>query len=143
MAPSWRSSHNRAVRFPPQSAMPYIVQADEQHQLVEVVYSGQITVSTRICAMEDGALLLDAHQYARVLVDLTAATAATEPADAAHGYAARMAHRPRARNSRLAYVTLPGQHSGLLMETIASTRHAELRHFHARAEALHWLLTGT
>jgi len=123
--------------------MPYIVQADEQHQLVEVVYTGPITVSTRICAMEDGALLLEAHQYARVLVDLTAATAAPEPADVAHGYAARMAHRPRARNSRLAYVTLPQQPANLLMENLASARHVELRHFHARADALHWLLTGT
>ena len=123
--------------------MSYIVQADEQHQLVEVVYTGPITVSTRICAMEDGALLLDAHQYARVLVDLTAATAAPEPTDAAHGYAARMAHRPRVRNSRLAYVTLPHQSSNLLLENLASARHGELRHFHARADALHWLLTGT
>ena len=122
--------------------MPYMVQADEQHQLVEVVYTGPITISTRICAMEDGALLLDAHQYARVLVDLTAAAAAPE-ADPAHGYAARMAHRPRVRNSRLAYVTLPHQHSHLFMESIASARHGELRHFHARADALHWLLTGT
>ena len=123
--------------------MPYLVHADEQHELVEVIYSGPITTSTRICAMEDGALLLDAHQYARVLVDLTAATAAPEPIAAAHGYAARMAHRPRARNSRLAYVTLPAQHPSPLMENVASTRHVELRHFHARAEALHWLLTGT
>jgi len=123
--------------------MPYLVQADEQHQLVEVIYTGPITISTRICAMEDGALLLDAHQYARVLVDLTAASAAPEHDATAHGYAARMAHRPRARNSRLAYVTSPGQHSSVLMETIASTRHVELRHFHTRAAALHWLLTGT
>ena len=123
--------------------MPYSVQADEQHQLVEVVYTGPITVSTRICAMEDGALLLEAHQYARVLVDLTAATAAPEPSDAAHGYAARMAHRPRTRGSRLAYVMLPQQAANLPMEHLASARHVELRHFHARADALHWLLTGT
>jgi len=123
--------------------MPYLVQADEHHQLVEVVYSGPITISTRICAMEDGALLLDAHQYARVLVDLTAATAAPEPMQGDHAYAARMAHRPRVRNSRLAYVTLPHQASNLLLENMAAARHGELRHFHARADALHWLLTGT
>jgi len=123
--------------------MPYLVQADEQHQLVEVIYTGPITISTRICAMEDGALLLDAHQYARVLVDLTAASAAPEPDAAAHGYAARMAHRPRVRNSRLAYVILPQQQPSLVLETVAATRHVELRHFHTRADALHWLLTGT
>jgi hypothetical protein len=123
--------------------MPYLVQADEQHQLVEVVYTGPITLSTRICAMEDGATLLDAYQYARVLVDLTAATASPEPTESGHGYAARMAHRPRVRNSRLAYVTLPHQHANVLMESLASARHGELRHFHSRADALHWLLTGT
>jgi len=122
--------------------MPYLVHADEQHQLVEVVYTGPITISTRICAMEDGAILLDAHQYARVLVDLTAATAAPEPADASNAYATRMVQRPRVGNSRLAYVMLPTQDSNLLLETMASSRHAELRHFHARAAALHWLLTG-
>jgi hypothetical protein len=123
--------------------MPYVVHADEQHQLVEVVYTGSITISTRICAMEDGAILLDARQYARVLVDLTAATAAPEPADAANAYATRMVQRPRVGNSRLAYVMLPEQGSNLLLETMASSRHAELRHFHARGQALHWLLTGS
>jgi len=139
------------------SAMSYLVHADEQHQLVEVVYSGPITISTRICAMEDGALLLQARQYTRVLVDLSAATAVPEPADAANAFAMRMVLRPRVPNSRLAYVIRPGPQSSLLAATLpsqrapdagdlvagmAATRHAELRHFHARAEALHWLLTG-
>jgi hypothetical protein len=143
--------------------MPYMVHADEQHQLVEVVYSGPITISTRICAMEDGAILLQARGYTRVLVDLSAATAVPEPADAANAFAARMVLRPRVPNSRLAYVVRPGPQSGLLavtvppqrvpvtevsgaaalVENLAATRHAELRHFHARAEALHWLLTGS
>jgi len=143
--------------------MPYLVHADEQHQLVEVVYTGPITISTRICAMEDGAILLQARGYARVLVDLSAATAVPEPPDAANAFAARMVLRPRMANSRLAYVVRPGPQPGLLAATIpspsapsagnsdaaalvdglAATRHAELRHFHARTEALHWLLTGT
>lgn len=128
--------------------MPYMVHADEQHQLVEVVYTGPITVSTRICAMEDGAILLAARQYGRVLVDLTAATVAPEAADGGNAFATRMAHSPRVRNSRLAYVTRPDSHSTLLVAhalvgSVASTRHAELRHFHARDQALHWLLTGT
>lgn len=128
--------------------MSYLVHADEQHQLVEVVYNGPITLSTRICAMEDGAILLEARQYARVLVDLSAATAAPEPPEANNAFATRMAQRPRMRNSRLAYVTRPDVQASLLaahalVGSVASTRHAELRHFHSRAEALHWLLTGS
>jgi len=129
--------------------MPYMVHADEQHQLVEVVYSGPITTSTRICAMEDGATLLEARQYARVLVDLTAATSAPEPQGPGDSlFAARMAQRPRVRDSRLAYVTGPEPHASLLLAhaligSVASTRHAQLRHFKSRAEALHWLLTDS
>jgi hypothetical protein len=128
--------------------MSYLVHADEQHQLVEVVSNGPITLSTRICAMEDGAILLEARQYARVLVDLSAATAAPEPPQANNAFATRMAQRPRMRNSRLAYVTRPDVHANLLAAhalagNMASTRHAELRHFHSRDEALHWLLTGS
>ena len=129
--------------------MPYLVHADEQHELVEVIYSGPITTSTRICAMEDGATLLEARQYARVLVDLTAATAAPEPQEPGSALlAARMAQRPRVRDSRLAYVTGPEPHASLLLAhalvgSVASTRHAQLRHFQSRDAALHWLLTGS
>jgi hypothetical protein len=143
--------------------MPYMIHADERHELVEVVYTGSITISTRICAMEDGAILLQARGYTRVLVDLSAATAVPEAPDAVNAFAARMVLRPRVANSRLAYVVRPGPQPGLLAATvppppaptagnrdaaalvngIAATHHAELRHFHARTEALHWLLTGT
>ena len=98
----------QSAAVPRAVSMPYTVQADEQHQLIEVVYTGPITSSTRICAMEDGALLLDAHGFARVLVDLRDASAAPEPLHAANAFAARIAHRPRVRNSRLAYVTPSG-----------------------------------
>ena len=120
--------------------MPYTVTADEQHRLVEVMYSGQITTSTRICAMEDGAALLDAYGFARVLVDLRHAVAAGESRDVANALAARIAPRPRMRDSRLAYVSRPEGHADLLAGSVASARHAAVAHFHSRDDALHWLL---
>ena len=120
--------------------MPYTVSADEQYRLVEVVYSGQITISTRVCAMEDGVTLLDSQQYRRVLIDLRAAVAAPESLDVGNAFATRMAHRPRVRDSRLAYLTLPHQHSNLLIENMAAARHLSLQRFNRREDALQWLL---
>jgi hypothetical protein len=119
--------------------MPYTVSVDERHRLVEVVYSGRITTSTRVCAMEDGATLLDKRQYTRVLVDLRAAVAASDPPEG-NSFAMRMSHQPRVRGSRLAYVTLPQQHGNLLLETMAAARHLSVQHFHERGAALAWLL---
>lgn len=119
--------------------MSYTVTVNEQYRLVEVVYSGQITTSTRICAMEDGATQLEAHRFTRVLVDLREAHAANEPLDAANAFAARIAHRPRMRDSRLAYVAAPGQHAVLLGQNVAAARHGAVAHFHCRDAALHWL----
>lgn len=127
-------------RAPARLRMPYTVTVDEQHRLVEVVYSGPITVSTRICAMEDGATQLEAHKFTRVLVDLREARAVSEPLDAANAFATRIAHRPRLRDSRLAYVTRPDEHSSLRVQNPASARHVAVSHFHDRDEALHWLL---
>jgi len=75
--------------------MPYTVSVDEQHQLVEVVYSGHITISTRVCAMEDGAILLESRQYRRVLVDLHEAVTESESLDVGNVLASRLSHRPR------------------------------------------------
>ena len=120
--------------------MPYTVTADAQHRLVEVVYSGPITVSTRVCAMEDGATLLQQHGFTRVLVDLRDAVPAGEPLDPANSFAARIAHRPRMRDSRLAYVTRPDEPSNTLIRNMVSSRHVAIAHFHAREDALRWLL---
>jgi hypothetical protein len=122
--------------------MSYTVTADEANRLIEVVYSGPITTRTRICAMEDGATLLDARKFARVLVDLRAAVAAPEPLDAAKAFATRLAHRPRMRDSRLAYLAHPDQQSTLLAQTLAAARHVAVQSFHQREPALHWLLQG-
>ena len=131
--------HNRPPS-PAQPSMSYTVSADEQHRLIEVVYSGPITSSTRICAMEDGATLLDARGFARVLVDLRDASAVPEPLHAANAFAARIAHRPRMRHSRLAYVAHPDQHANLLAQNLAAARHVAVAHFHERDAALNWLL---
>lgn len=120
--------------------MPYTVSVDHEHQLIEVVYSGQITISTRVCAMEDGAVLLESHCYSRVLVDLREAVTAAEPLNLGNSFATRMAQTPRVRDSRMAYLMLPHQHSNRLIEIMASARHLSLDHFTDRAAALAWLL---
>jgi hypothetical protein len=120
--------------------MPYLVSVDETHALVEVVYSGPITTSTRICAMEDGATLLSARQYRRVLVDLRAATAAPDAPGDPDNFALRVAHPPQVRESRLAYLLLPEQPFDLLVGNFAAIRHAAVGQFHRREDALRWLL---
>lgn len=120
--------------------MPYLVSVDATHALVEVVYSGPITTSTRICAMEDGATLLAAHQCRRVLVDLRAATPTPDPPDAADTFARRVAHRPQVQQSRLAYLFLPEQPFDLLVGNVATIRHAAVGQFTRREDALQWLL---
>jgi hypothetical protein len=120
--------------------MPYTVSSDEQSRLVEIVYSGRITIETRMDAMRDGVALLEALDYVRVLVDLRGSTAAPEPLDAGNAFATRLAYWPRLRDSRLAFVTLPSQYSNLLVESMAAARHLTLEHFHRREDALQWLL---
>jgi hypothetical protein len=120
--------------------MPYTVSIDDQHGLVEIIYSGQITIDVRQDAMTQGIALLEERQYSRVLVDLRRSMAALEPLDAGNAFATRLAHSPRLRDSRLAFVTLPTQYSNLLVENMAAARHLSLQHFHRREDALQWLL---
>lgn len=120
--------------------MPYLVSVDATHALVEVVYSGPITTSTRICAMEDGATLLSAHQFRRVLVDLRAATPAPGPGNEADTFARRVAHRPQVQQSRLAYLRLPEQPFDPMVGSMAAIRHAAVKQFTRREDALEWLL---
>ena len=120
--------------------MPYTVSIDDEQQFVEVVYSGSITVSTRVCAMEDGAILLESRQYRRVLVDLRAADHAPASTETGNTVANAMAQRPRVRDSRLAYLVLPAQQANLQVEHLTPARHAALQHFTQREDALEWLL---
>jgi hypothetical protein len=139
LAPDGASRHNPAiVRRRPD--MPYTVSIDDTHRLVEIIYSGQITIGTRMDAMNEGVALLEARQYSRVLVDLRGSVAALEPLDAGNAFATRLAYWPRLRDSRLAFVTLPSQYSNLLVENMAAARHLSLQHFHRREDALQWLL---
>ena len=120
--------------------MPYTVSIDDPHRLVEIVYSGQITIDTRMDAMNEAVALLEARRYSRVLVDLHGSVATLEPLDAVNAFATRIAYWPRLRDSRLAFVTLPSQYSNLLVENMAAARHLSLQHFHRREDALQWLL---
>lgn len=120
--------------------MPYTVSIDDTHCLVEIIYSGQITIDTRMDALNEGVVLLDARQYSRVLVDLRGSVATLEPLDAVNAFATRLAYWPRLRDSRLAFVTLPSQYSNLLVENMAAARHLSLQHFYRREDALQWLL---
>ncbi len=120
--------------------MPYTVSIDELHRLVEVIYSGQITIATRLAAVHEGVALLEQRRYSRVLVDLRNSVAALESLDVGNAFATRLAHWPRLRDSRLAFVTLPSQYSNLLVENMAAARHLSLQHFHRRKDALQWLL---
>lgn len=120
--------------------MPYTVSIDDEQQFVEVVYSGSITVSTRVCAMEDGATLLESRRYRRVLVDLRAANHAPAPTEAGNTVANAMAQRPRVLDSRLAYLVSPTQQADMQVEHLVATRHAALQHFTEREDALEWLL---
>jgi hypothetical protein len=120
--------------------MPYSLHADEAHKLVELVYTGEIKASTRVCAMEDGDALLFARGYRRVLVDMRDAVPAPE-SDAGAGFPSRMAHRPpRVSSSRLAYVTRARSSFDLLAGNMAVIRHAAVGYFHRREDAVEWLL---
>jgi hypothetical protein len=120
--------------------MPYSLHADEARTLIELVYTGEIKASTRVCAMEDGDALLFARGYRRVLVDLREAVPAPK-SDGDASFPSRMAHRPpRMSSSRLAYVTRPRSPFDLLAGNLAVIRHAAVGYFHRREDAVEWLL---
>ncbi|MDB6163533.1 MAG: hypothetical protein JWL98_965 [Xanthomonadaceae bacterium] len=119
--------------------MPYSVLVDDDNAVIEVVYTGPITTSTRVCAMEDGATLLSAHQYRRVLVDLRDAMPADDAADHGDSSSLRLAYRPPIQESRLAYLTTPEQPFKLLAGNL-TTRHPSVQPFHCREAALQWLV---
>ena len=97
--------------------MPYSLHADEAHKLIELVYTGEIESSTRVCAMEDGDAMLSARGYRRALVDLRDAVPAPES---------------------------PGGGSfppfDLLAGNMAVLRHSAVGYFHRREDAVEWLL---
>jgi hypothetical protein len=120
--------------------MPYSVLVDETHAVVEVVYDGHVTTSTRICAMEDGAALLSSRQLRRVLVDMRAAIPADDSRDTSDRLALQVAHRPQIDDSRLAYLVSPAQSFTALAGHLAASRHACVQQFECREDALKWLL---
>ena len=120
--------------------MPYTVTVEPQHRLVHVVYAGTIAIADRLAAMHEATRLLEQTHYRRVLIDLSAATTASEALNLSNSFATSLAMTPLMQASRLAYVVSPHDHSNRLIENLASARHIALRRFHDSESALRWLL---
>lgn len=119
--------------------MPYTVNVEPRHRLVRVVYTGTITLAERQAAVQEVMHILASVQYRRVLIDLSAASAADEALGLSNSFATVLATTPLIRDSRLAYVVNPHDNGNRLIENLASARHVALRRFPDGESALLWL----
>lgn len=120
--------------------MSFTVTVEPQHRLVRVVYRGTITIAERHAAVREAMRVLAPVQYRRLLIDLSAASAAAEALGLSNSFATVLATTPQIRDSRLAYVVNPHDHGNRLIENLASARHVAVQRFHDSQSALGWLL---
>lgn len=120
--------------------MAHTLGSDDARGLIEVAYSGDITIAERLHVIEAAEALLDSTGYKRVIVDWRAATSRTEPLDLSNALATRLAVGSLQRGSSIAFVVPPGSHDNVLVSNLARARHATLETFTDRDRAIAWLL---
>jgi hypothetical protein len=121
--------------------MPYDLRLDQTNRLLDLRYHGVVSVAQRLQAWEESAPLLEASGFRRILIDLTAAIAATEPLQHTRDLVGRLTHEPLLLASRTAFVAPPAHPANHLFEVLAAAHHYPFARFDARDAALAWLLS--
>lgn len=121
----------------------FSIHTDEARRIVEVRYSGTITLYDRARAVEAGSRVLEETGYRRVLVDLSNAEMAMEPPQEESRFADVLSSNPQLARSRTAFLANPDQSINWFIEVLAKARHYECEHFTDREAAHAWLAEGS
>lgn len=120
--------------------MPYKLSVDTDHQVLEVRYSGVVSMAQRVQAWRESEPLLRDSGIRRVMIDLLQAVPAQEPLNAHNEFAAIILHEPLLLASRTAFVAPPAHPINHLVEVLTDAHHYPFSRFADRESALAWLL---
>lgn len=121
----------------------FSITIDDKRRVVEVRYSGTITLADRSQAVETGSRALEETGYRKVLVDLSNAEMAMEPPQEESRFADVLSSNPQLARSRTAFLASPDQSTNWFIEVLAKARHYDCEHFTDREAAHAWLAEGT
>ncbi len=112
---------------------------DESRGVVDVRYSGTITLGDREQAVEAGSRALEETGYRKVLVDLSSAEMAMEDPREESRFADVLSNNPQLARCRTAFLARSDQSINWFIEVLAKARHFECEHFTDREAAYAWL----
>jgi len=119
-------------------AVPFEIDADSLPGILQIIFTGQVSVTERVQALEEARPMLESSS--RLLVDFAdAAVVATASGVAerhAESLARAFADRP---DARVAYLTSMAHHAPLVLAALAAVRGYFYRTFTDRDAALQWL----
>lgn len=119
--------------------MPYTIQIDAEHSLLDLQYYGTVTIAQRFETVELAKPMLHDSGVRRVLVDLTHATWVREPFSRHSDFVACITREPILLASRIAFVVARAHPINHLIEVLADARHFPFSRFSVRLDALNWL----
>lgn len=122
--------------------MPYTIQIDAEHGVLDLRYQGKISIAQRFEAWDQVKPILHDTGVRRILIDLTDATPVPEPLGRHSEFVARITSEPILLESHTAFVVASAHPLNHLIEVLADARHYPFSRFNTRADALAWLHSG-
>lgn len=121
--------------------MAHAVSTDEARALINVNYSGIVSMEHRLDAMQQTLVLLASTRFKRILIDYLEATHQPASFESSNAFAATISNDPVLRHCRIAFVGGRRQQFNAVVETLADARRYPFRRFYDRETAIGWLLT--
>jgi hypothetical protein len=119
--------------------LAYTVRVDHHHGLVDVRYTGSVTIASRTQAYRETLVLLEQTGCRCILIDYVDALPQAERIADISAFVRQIACDPLLHACRIAFVGRRGQLFNATVEVLAEARHYPFRRFHDRESALEWL----
>lgn len=121
--------------------MAYEVSTNHERQLIDVRYSGCVSIENRVTAMNETLGLLDRTGYRRILIDYNQAQTHMDSMASMSRFATLISSNAQLRQCRITFVGDRNQQFNAVIETLADARHYPFRRFYDRESAIAWLLS--
>ena len=119
--------------------MAYEVTCNDALQLVDVRYSGCVSVEQRGAAMDETLAILRDTGIRRIAIDYDQARLRDDPVATMSAFATRIATNAELRQCHIAFIGRRGHQFNITIETLSSARGYGARRFFDRDSALAWL----
>lgn len=117
----------------------YHITVNAERGVVEVAYSGRITLTDRANAVRDATAAVRQNGFERVLVDFSNARMDNHSPQQESVFADLLSRDETLAHCKTAFLSTPGQRINWFIELLARTRHFRCMHFHDRDDAYSWL----